>query len=77
MDGYQIIKLIKQPADPKNDNWKEIIVVFNSSNPGEEIITKCYEAGASAFFNKSAEFNDLKELCGYLTAHAEFMAVGK
>jgi CheY-like chemotaxis protein len=77
MDGYQIIRLIKQPDDPKNEKWKEISVVFNSSNPREEVVKKCYEAGASAFFNKSADFDNLKNLCGYLTSHAESVASGR
>jgi CheY-like chemotaxis protein len=77
MDGYQIIRLLKQPDDPENEKWKQISVVFNSSNPPEEVVEKCYEAGASAFFNKSAEFDDLKSLCGYLTVHAELMAAGR
>lgn len=62
IDGYEMLKLLRQTPDNSNTRWKTLPIVILTSNSTDRDISKCYLAGANSFFIKPVEFEDLRYL---------------
>lgn len=60
MNGLQLLKLLKKPAESLLAPFALIPVIMLSSETRTDKIQQCYEAGASAFVVKPMDFEKLK-----------------
>jgi CheY-like chemotaxis protein len=69
IDGYDLLRVLKQSADAASRGWDKIPVVINSSETDKNAQRKCYELGASTFLEKSADVASLQGLKDLLIQH--------
>jgi len=60
INGLELLKLLRQTPDNAATQWKTIPIVILSNNSSNEIINRCYLAGANSFFMKPVEFEELR-----------------
>ncbi|OJV19185.1 MAG: hypothetical protein BGO21_21030 [Dyadobacter sp. 50-39] len=62
INGFELLKLVRQtPANTETD-WKTIPIVILSGAGRQEDVNRCYQAGANSFFVKPVEFEELHTL---------------
>lgn len=80
LNGYEILKLIRQTPSNNVTDWKTLPVVMLSGTSTQHDVNRCYQAGANSFFVKPVDFEELKTLletiCHYwvdynILAHVE------
>ncbi len=64
MDGFEVIRILK--SDPK---LCHIPVLFLTTTSRKEDIQRAFASGASSFFSKPADFEDLVRLMGYILTY--------
>jgi len=69
MNGLQLLRLLKDPAQNVLSHCRHIPVVVMSNETREEKIQQCYQAGASAFIIKPS---DLEKMTNTLQAICQF-----
>jgi len=62
IDGYNLLKLIRQRLNPKNVPWKTIPVIILTSEASNEEVVNCYNIGATSVITKPLDFNEQKEM---------------
>jgi CheY-like chemotaxis protein len=62
ISGIELLRLIRQTPSNNATVWRHIPVVMLSPAANQEAIDKCYQAGASSFFVKPTDFDDLKKM---------------
>ncbi|MCE6992948.1 response regulator [Dyadobacter sp. CY323] len=62
IDGFELLKLVRQTPPNATTEWNVIPVVMLSAAANQEDINKCYQAGANSFFVKPIDFEELREL---------------
>ncbi|HEV7379521.1 MAG TPA: response regulator [Dyadobacter sp.] len=62
LDGYEILKLIRQTPPNTVTDWKTLPVVMLSASSKQSDVNRCYQAGANSFFIKPVDFEELKKL---------------
>lgn len=60
INGLELLKLLRRTPDNTETQWKTIPIVILSNNNSNEIINRCYLAGANSFFIKPVEFEELR-----------------
>lgn len=60
INGYQMLKLLRQPTQEFYPKWKQIPVLIMTSEMNKEKMKLCYEAGANAFISKPQDFEKMK-----------------
>jgi CheY-like chemotaxis protein len=60
INGYQTLKMIKEPSHESYQKWKQIPVLIMTSEINKEKMKLCYEAGANAFICKPVDFEKMK-----------------
>ncbi|MCE7063774.1 response regulator [Dyadobacter sp. CY326] len=79
INGLALLKLIRNTPDNAVTQWRTIPVVLLSSNDSNDIISKCYLAGANSFFVKPTEFEELRymleTICHYWLDYNKLPAV--
>jgi CheY-like chemotaxis protein len=62
IDGYELLKLLRQTPDNDVTKWRTLPVIILTSSGTESDIDKCYSAGANSFIVKPMEFEELRFL---------------
>lgn len=79
INGLELLKLLRQTPDNADTQWKTIPIVILSNNSSNEIISRCYFAGANSFFKKPVEFEELRfmleTICHYWLDYNRLPAV--
>lgn len=80
ISGLEVLKLIRRTPDNQATQWKTMPVVILSNETSDDIITKCYQAGANSFFVKPLEFEALRfmleTICHYWVDYNKLTTVG-
>jgi two-component system response regulator len=69
MDGYELLKVLKNPDSAGFERWKDIPIAINSSDASDVMVQKCYDLGVTTFLKKSADLSDLHSLKDFLKTH--------
>ncbi|MCE7042855.1 response regulator [Dyadobacter sp. CY312] len=73
INGFEAVKMLRQTPSNVVTHWQTIPVVMLSSMASQEDINKCYQIGATSFFIKPVDFDELKQLlvhmCHYWVDH--------
>ena len=73
IDGYNLLKLIRQRLNCKNIGWKTLPVMILTNSATNEQVLDCYNVGATSVIIKPTDFDkqrDLFELiCKYWLGH--------
>ncbi len=59
INGFDLLKLVRQTPPNTETDWKTIPIVILSSTARQEDIDRCYQAGANSFFVKPVDFEEL------------------
>jgi len=62
IDGYNILKLIRQRLNCKNIGWKTLPVMILTNNATNEQVFDCYNVGATSVIFKPLGFDEQKDL---------------
>lgn len=62
LNGLEVVKMLRQTPANTETIWETIPIVMLSGTANQTDINNCYQAGATSFFVKPAEFEKLKEL---------------
>ncbi|NIJ54321.1 response regulator [Dyadobacter arcticus] len=62
IDGYELLKLIRQTPDNEITQWKTVPVVILTAGCQDRDIEKCYKAGANSFMIKPIDIEELRHL---------------
>ncbi|SEJ38295.1 Response regulator receiver domain-containing protein [Dyadobacter koreensis] len=60
--GSDLLRLLRQTPDNDKMSWKTFPIVMMSSQSSPQEIAECYQAGASSFFTKPTDYEELKIL---------------
>lgn len=73
INGFEVLKMLRQTPSNAVTQWKTIPVVMLTGMATQEDINNCYLAGATSFFIKPVEFEELTQLliqiCHYWVDH--------
>jgi CheY-like chemotaxis protein len=73
LDGYELLKLIRQTPANAFTEWRSLPVVMLSGSSRQQDVNRCYQAGANSFFVKPVDFEKLRQLletiCHYWVDH--------
>lgn len=61
MDGFEVLKTIRQ-SSTQNSGWSKVRIVIYSSHSDQDIIQRCMNAGAFAVIQKPANQGELTSL---------------
>ena len=79
VDGYNLLKLIRQKLNNSHVAWETLPVVILTSQATDEQIKECYQAGVSSIIIKPLKFEELKALiklvCQYWIDHNQICPV--
>jgi CheY-like chemotaxis protein len=62
INGIEAVKMLRKTPSNMVTQWQTIPVVMLSSMASQEEINKCYHIGATSFFIKPVDFEELKQL---------------
>jgi len=62
LSGLEVIKMLRKTPENAVTLWQTIPIVMLSASASQEDINNCYLAGATSFFNKPVELEELKQL---------------
>lgn len=62
INGYELLKLLRQTPDNEKTQWKSLPVVMMSSEEAPQEISQCYQAGANSYLTKPLIFEELLEV---------------
>lgn len=62
INGYDMIRLVKQTPPNSATTWEKIPIVVLSNHATQADINRCYQAGINSFFIKPVEFDALHSL---------------
>lgn len=62
INGYELLKLLRQTPDNEKTQWKSLPVVMMSSEEIPVEINQCYQAGANSYLTKPMIFEELRDL---------------
>jgi CheY-like chemotaxis protein len=62
INGYELLKLLRQTPDNEKTRWKSLPVVIMSNDGIPQDINQCYQAGANSYLTKPADFEELRSL---------------
>ncbi|MCF0057068.1 response regulator [Dyadobacter sp. CY356] len=62
INGYELLKLLRQTPDNEKTQWKSLPVVMMSSEEAPFQINQCYQAGANSFLTKPLLVEELRDL---------------
>jgi len=62
IDGYNLLKLIRQRLNTKNVPWKTLPVIILTSEASNEQVVNCYNIGATSVITKPLDFDEQKEM---------------
>ncbi|MGV3600836.1 MAG: response regulator [Dyadobacter fermentans] len=69
INGFELLKLVRQTPANAETVWKTLPIVILSGTARQEDINRCYQAGANSFFIKPPDFEELHvmldTLCRY------------
>jgi CheY-like chemotaxis protein len=69
INGYHLLKLIRQTPDNEWTSWKRLPIVMMSSEAIAADISLCYEAGANSFLTKPVTLDEMRAIlettCSY------------
>jgi CheY-like chemotaxis protein len=71
MNGYELLRILKDTRGNYDSRWREVPVVINSSDITEASVKVCTELGAKACLRKSADVADLYALKDILALHTQ------
>ncbi|MCF2487842.1 response regulator [Dyadobacter sp. CY347] len=60
ISGLEVLKLLRRTPDNAKTKWKTMPIVILSNDNSNDIVNKCYLAGANSFFVKPLEFEELR-----------------
>lgn len=60
INGCEIVRLLRQTPLNSVTDWRTIPVIVLSGVARQEDVNECYAAGASSFFTKPVDFEELK-----------------
>lgn len=80
ISGLELLKLVRQTPSNTETEWKTIPIVILSGSARQEDVNRAYQAGASSFFIKPVEFEELHTLletmCRYWIDHNRLATTG-
>jgi CheY-like chemotaxis protein len=62
INGYELLKLLRQTPDNEKTQWKSLPVVIMSSEGIPQDINQCYIAGANSYLTKPLDFEELRSV---------------
>jgi CheY-like chemotaxis protein len=62
LNGYELLKLIRQTPSNSSTDWKTIPVVMFGESESQEDVDRCYQAGANSFFLRPSEPDQLRNI---------------
>lgn len=62
LNGLEVLKMLRQTPANAVTVWDTIPIVMLSGTANQTDINNCYQAGATSFFVKPADFESLKQL---------------
>nr|WP_262709884.1 response regulator [Dyadobacter psychrotolerans] len=62
LNGYELLKLLRQTPDNAHTQWRTLPIVMMTSENVSEEVKQCYQAGANSFVTKPIIFEELREL---------------
>lgn len=69
INGFELLKLVRQTPANAETVWKTLPIVILSGTVRQEDVNRCYQAGANSFFIKPPDFEELHvmldTLCRY------------
>ncbi|MCF2446669.1 response regulator [Dyadobacter sp. CY345] len=79
LSGLEVVKMLRKTPSNAVTQWQTIPIIMLSALANQEDINNCYLAGATSFFSKPVELDDLKQLliriCHYWVDHNKLATV--